>query len=100
MKIYLHEDSELLHELVNKQFEMIGAGITLKEIQQKGGIIKKKGWWNSYKFDSQDQYNQWFNWALEKLIEELEGVEAGELDRECNHLELVYGLEIKLKKEA
>jgi hypothetical protein len=73
---------------------MIGADTTWEEIPDSG-LVKKKYWYDVYKFDSEDQYNEWREWATDKLRKE---VLPELVEENMNYLDLRYGMKYRYKK--
>jgi hypothetical protein len=98
-------DTDLLHELVNKQFEIIGVDTTLEELEKNGNMVviqegkkeKKIEWWHYYHFDSWMEYDKWIDWCTKQLAEVYE---PEVLKLELNFLDLAYGLKVRIKKEV
>lgn len=88
-----------LVRLVDKQFEMIGEKIRLKDIPKDGIITingKKMYWYEYYKWDSMEEYEKWREWVKKEL--ELIGNEN--IEYLLNYTDLRYGLVVRYKKEG
>lgn len=94
---YLPKNQDLLWELVNKQFEMIGEKVTYQQVENgvpvtKGGKKKIVEWWKVYQFRDEAQYEEWKDWAVERMRAYFElGEEA--FRNEVNYLDLCYGMQ-------
>jgi hypothetical protein len=101
---YLSKNEPLLKRLVNKQFQMIGEKVTIQDIEN--GVRVKEGkkekvydWWKIYFFDSEEQYQEWKDWAEAEIRHYLVLDEKGYLN-EINYLDLVYGMTVRIKKQG
>jgi hypothetical protein len=86
---------QLIAKIVDKQFEMIGEKITLEGLPDDGMIEigkKKMYWYDHYKFDNLEQYEEWRSWA-EKEIKVLPN-----WLNELNFIDLLYGMSYKIPK--
>jgi hypothetical protein len=86
---------QFLERFVNKQFDMIGAPISFKDIRDNPNVgitgAKQIPWWRVYRFESEAQYQEWRQWG------EAELERMGFLDpwREMNNIDMAYGMEYK-----
>jgi len=93
------EGNELVVKIINKQFSMIGEKMTFQELPEDGIIEvggKKKEWYNHYKWESIEQYQEWRKWAGEKLKSLGESAATYLL----NYADFRYGFIIRIKKEG
>ncbi len=85
--------------IVDKQFEMIGAKIRMKDIPE-GGFIKEAGkeveWWKVHKFEDVDQYEKWRDWAYAEYLK----LPASDHERMFARLDMEWGMAYKYKKEG
>lgn len=87
-----------LERIINKQFEIIGEKMTFAKIPDDGMIkLKKKTlpWYHYYKFDNEDQYNSWREWAREELLK----IDVLKINEELDKIDMLYGLIIKYKSQ-
>ncbi len=85
---------EQIEEVINKQYSLIGEKVLYKDVAE--GIMvkgKKVAWYDYYYFESEQQYLEWKEWAKEKLEE------VGIKER-FDEIDMLYGLNIKIKKEG
>lgn len=86
-------------KIVNKQFEMIGASLEMKDIiidgmvnsAPEGKKEKMIGWWEVYKFENVEQYEEWKKWGVGEM--EKAGIKnpAWEMDK----LDMQFGMAYK-----
>jgi len=89
----------LMSKILNKQFEMIGEKMTFEDLPVDGILIinnKKVRWYDHYKWDSWEQYQEWKKYAKEEL--KILG-ERG-LEKFLNYMDFRYGFIIRYKKEG
>ena len=89
----------LLYKILNKQFEMIGEKMTYEKLPEDGMIIidgKKIRYYDYYKWDSIEQYNQWVEWSYK----ELEHLGKSAADYIMHYADLRYGLIIRIIKKG
>jgi hypothetical protein len=85
--------SSFTEKLINKQFEMIGVKFRHVDIPEDGIILvdkKKKNWYDYYKFENVEQYQEWKKFILEQLNGN---------EREANRIDFIYGMVYKYKRE-
>jgi len=85
--------SSFIEKLVNKQFEMTGVNFRMADITEDGTILvdkKKKAWYDYYKFETQEQYEEWKKYIIKEL--------NGNMN-EANRIDFMYGMVYKYKKE-
>ncbi len=87
---------ELIEQVMNKQFQMIGEKITIASLPEDGLIEvgkKKIMWYQHYKFDSLEQYEQWRSWAEQELSSKLI-----KWKKELDFADMIYGMSYKIPK--
>ena len=88
-----------LVKYVDKQFEMIGEKVRIKDIPSDGIITingKKMYWYEYYKWDSMEDYEKWKDW----MRKELELIGNEKLEYVLNYTDFRYGLVVRYKKEG
>lgn len=88
-----------LVKYVDKQFEMIGEKVRIKDIPSNGIITineKKMYWYEYYKWENTEQYNEWRQW----MKKELELIGNEKIEYILNYTDLRYGLTVRYKKEG
>lgn len=93
----IERDKYLLPILVNKQFEITGIDFSYERIGEDGIIQvgkKRDYWYNIYKFENEEQYIEWRDWVTEQLSKKFL---PGEVEKEANFVDLVYGMTYKYK---
>ena len=98
MKVEGGEKGEL-YNILNKQFMMIGEKMTFEELPESGIIEvggKKVEWYNHYKWDSMEQYEEWKKWAAK----ELEYLGPSVANYLLTYADLRYGFIVRYKKEG
>lgn len=84
----------LRETLINKQFEMIGVTFRLADIPEDQMILvgkKKVAWYDYYKFDTCEQYEEWKKFIVDAL--------RGNM-KEANMIDFQFGMVYKYKKES
>lgn len=83
-----------LKKIVDKQFEIIGLDIKFVDVKEEISVKKKKiPWYKHYLFENEEQYEKWKKWAIQEM-------EKMDLADQFVKLDLIYGLNIKIKKEG
>lgn len=87
-------DEKVAEYLADKQFEIIGEKLKYKDIPEDGLIEinkKKIRWWEYYKFENKQQYEEWKLWALGELRKE-------NIENQFDVIDMTYGLDYKIPK--
>lgn len=80
--------------IINRQFKIIGLDIKFSDIEELVEVGKKKiPWYEHYLFDTKEQYEEWRDWAKRELSEK-------DIDEDFTKIDLIYGLNYKIKKEG
>lgn len=83
-----------LTRIIDEQFKIIGLDIKFENVQEYITVNKKKViWYEHYLFDNVEQYEKWKSWAIKEM-------KKMELEDEFMKLDLIYGLNFKIKKEG
>lgn len=78
---------------------MIGEKMTFEELPQDGVLTvgkKKMNWYEHYKWDSMEQYEEWRKWARNEM--KILGEKASE--SALNYADFRYGFTVRYKKEG
>lgn len=92
-------NEELFIKIANKQFEMIGESVRFQDLPKDGVITinnKELKWYDYYKWNSMDQYQEWREWAWK----ELENLGECSAKYILDYIDFRYGFIVRLKKEG
>jgi len=81
---------ELIDEIINEQFKIIGVKVLFKDIPKEGIKVKKKKvmWYDYYKFETENEYLKWKEWAKNRLKE-------NNIENKFDEIDMLYGLSYK-----
>lgn len=81
---------ELIDEIINEQFKIIGVKVLFKNIPKEGIKVKKKKvmWYDYYKFETETEYLKWKEWAKNRLKE-------NNIENKFDEIDMLYGLSYK-----
>lgn len=105
--INIMKHPKLLAKVVNKQFNMIGhSDINIYDIEH--GVKIKDGkkekivdWWHVYKFENEQQYQDWKVYVFNELSKQKEDeYNKSFLESDMMFIDLLFGMTVKIKKEG
>lgn len=84
-----------LTRIADKQFEMLGSKIRFNDIPEDGVVVvdkKKQYWYDAYKL-TEEQEQEWMNWAYEEL-------KKMQAEEDFMYLNTRYGMVRRYKREG
>lgn len=94
------EGDEILLQILDKQFDILGMNMSFSDIPEDGIVTfkgKKEKWYNVYKF-TEDQEEQWEKWAKEELRKVC--ADETHLEEVWRSLDMTYGFVRRYKKDG
>lgn len=88
----IDHSNKTVKKVVNEQFKYLGLDITFADIEEEVQVGKKKiKWYHHYRFENEQQYLKWKEWAIEELKK------VG-LENEFNKIDMIWGFTYKWKE--